>query len=124
MFEFERTTGINPLYQAWNKVSSKNSAAGIDNISLDFYRQNLSDNLAKLHYNLDTFQYIPYPEKEFDINKRNIYISCLDDKIVQTAAANVIYENINDLFSKSTHGYIKTRSVDTAHKSLNIAIKN
>jgi len=124
MFEFERATGINPLYQAWNKVSSRNTAIGIYNITLDFYKQNLSENINKLHYYLETFQYVPYPEKEYDANTRNIYISCLDDKIVQTAAANVIYENINDLFSKSTHGYIKTRSVDTAHKSLNSAIQN
>lgn len=124
MFEFERATKIDSLHQAWNKVSAKNGAAGTDNITLDFYRQNLSENLEKLHYYLETFQYIPYPEKEYDVKKRSVYISCLDDKIVQTAAANVIYENINDLFSKSAHGYIKMRSVDTAHKSLNSAIQS
>jgi len=124
MFEFERSTGLNPLYQAWNKVSAKKSAIGIDNISVDFYRQTLSTNLEKLHYYLETSQYIPYPEKQYDLNKRSIYISCLDDKIVQTAVANVIYENINDLFSKSIHGYIKTRSIVTAHKSLNSSIRN
>jgi hypothetical protein len=120
LFEFERTADCNSLYCAWMKVRAKNAGGGCDGIDPAYYENNLTENLEKLHYSLLSRQYAPYPEKSHQTRDRRIFVSCLEDKIVQTSIATVLQENIN--FPNVTHGYIKNRSVDTAHASLRKAI--
>jgi retron-type reverse transcriptase len=121
MFEFERASDLISLRRAWERVSAKgNRTAGIDRIDLDYYRYTIAENLEKLHYALTSHQYAPYPEKTYQTRDRRIFISCLEDKIVQTAVAGVLQEIIS--FPASVCGYIKNRSVDTAHAFLQNAI--
>jgi hypothetical protein len=123
MFEFERATSVPALWNAWQKVSGKNSASyGIDDISLDYYRSNARENIDTLHYSLITDSYTPYRERSFQSKKnRTIYISCIEDKIVQSAIARVLYED--STFSNSVHGFILKRSIFTAHKKLKISLQ-
>jgi len=122
MFEFERATNITGLHNAWQKVSRNNSAIGVDGIDLSYYRSNLSNNLRTLNTALTSGRYEPYREMTAHAGDRTIYISCLDDKIVQTALATVLTSDI--LLPQSVHGYVKNRSVFTAIKKLNNAITN
>jgi len=118
MFEFERATGIIGLQTAWKRISAKSNAVpGPDQVSVAGYSQNAMENLQALHYALGSESYVPYAEKQYMAkDQRSIYISCVEDKIVQTAAAAVISETMQ--FSAAVHGFIKQRSIYTAHKRL------
>jgi len=122
MFEFERTTGILGLQAAWKRISAKpKTVPGLDQVSVADYSKNVMDNLQALHYALTSESYVPYAEKQYVAkDQRSIFISCVEDKIVQTAAATVISETMQ--FSASVHGFIKQRSIYTAHKRLCDAI--
>jgi len=122
MFEFERATGILGLQAAWKRISAKPKVVpGLDQVSVADYSQNAMENLQALHYALTSESFIPYAEKQYVAkDQRSIYISCVEDKIVQTAVAVVISETMQ--FSVSVHGFIKQRSIYTAHKRLRDAI--
>ena len=122
MFEFERTTGVLGLQSAWKRISAKPKAVpGLDQVSVSCYSQNLMENLQALHYALESERYVPWAEKQYVAkDQRKIYISCVEDKIVQTAAATVISETMQ--FSVSVHGFIRQRSIYTAHKRLRDSI--
>ena len=124
MFEFERATSVPALWNAWQKVNGNNSKnSGIDQMDLDFYRSNAKENINILHYSLISDSYEPYREKSFISRKnRRIYISCLEDKIVQSAIAKVIYETAS--INRAVHGFIKNRSIFTAHTALKKSLHN
>lgn len=118
MFEFERAVSYESLFKAFEKIKGNNiKNCGFDNINTDYYSANLYDNLQLLHYSLVSDQYIPYKEKMFVSKKgRKIYISCLEDKIVQTSVAQVISEML--ILNSAVHSFIKRRSIFTAHSKL------
>jgi retron-type reverse transcriptase len=121
MYEFQRTASFVALRAAWQKIAAKNRIGGMDGVDINFYRADVTANIERLGCALKSGAYAPYPEKQGTTGDRTIYISCIDDKIVQTSMANVINESINH--SPSVHGFIKKRSVDTAHLSLKKAIR-
>jgi hypothetical protein len=45
---YEKLFDINLLLAAWNSISNKGSAGGIDNISCEYYGQHLEENPATL----------------------------------------------------------------------------
>ena len=118
MYEFERAVSYESLFMAFESLRVKNSkTCGVDEVSINDYNTNLYDNLQMLHYSLISNQYIPYREKVFISKKgRKIYISCLEDKIVQTAIAKVISELLT--LNPSIHSFIKGRSIFTAYSML------
>lgn len=120
MFEFERTIATAPLMKSWTKISSRKRLAGLDNIDIDFYRYDAKRNIEKLHSSLASKSYRPYREKSFHSGERQYFVSCIEDKIVQTSVAEVVSENIK--LAKNIHGYVKNHSVDTARKSLQTAL--
>jgi hypothetical protein len=124
MFEFERATSIPALRTAWNKVNANNPRGwGVDEIDLGYYRLNAEENIRILHYSLVSDSYEPCHEKSFVSRKnRIIYISCLEDKIVQSAIAKVVYESI--AINVAVHGFVKNRSVFTARAALKKSMKN
>lgn len=122
MFEFDKTVSFNSLYNAWEKIKTKNSkACGIDHINLTTYSEKLEDNINTLRFSLISNLYEPYKEKMFHLKNRNIFISCIDDKIVQTAIAQTLTELVK--FHSSVHSFIKGKSIFTAHSELKRFIK-
>lgn len=118
MFEFNHAISMKNLFEAWQKVSKKTSAStGIDNISIDYYKKSLEQNLYLLHYTLLNEEYFPKREKEFINHKgRKIFISCVEDKIVQTAIALVLSEMVQ--FQVNVQSFVKGRSIFTAYDRL------
>ena len=111
MFEFDRVTSINTLHTAWQKISGGSSNSGIDGIDLKLYKSDLSRNLRTLQTALVSHNYRPYREKYFHAKNRVIGISCVEDKIVQTALALIIASSYTP--SGNVHGFIKNRSPDS-----------
>ena len=124
MFEFDRAVSIPSLYRAWEKIKSKNSSAtGIDNMTVKMYQEDLENNIQLLNYSLLSNSYEPYKEKIFiSKNNRKIYISCIEDKIIQIAIAQVLSELLS--FHSAVHSFIKGRSIFTAYNQLKQSIKN
>jgi len=120
MFEFERVCSMEVLRNLWQKIAAKGGAPGIDNIDISFYRSNLPHNLRSLQTAIATENYKPYADKIFTHKNRNINISSIDDKIVQSAISNIILSVYNP--PQSVHGFIKNRSVFSAKKALDYAI--
>ena len=113
---------MDTLYLAWQKISAKNSPPGIDKIDLSLYRSNLPRNLRTLQTAVATNAYRPYIEKTYNNKNRTISIHCVDDKIMQTVASEIITSAYTP--SQCAHGYIKNRSIFTAKKMLDAALKN
>ena len=122
MFEFERATSMTALHNAWQKIESKNGCAGIDDIDLSFYRQDLHNNLRSLQTAIASGYYRPYAEKTYNCKERDISIHCIEDKIVQTSVADIIISAYKP--PEGVHGFIKNRSIFTAKKSLDLALNN
>jgi len=122
MFEIERVSSMEMLRRTWQKVSSKGSSLspGIDNVDLSLYRSNLPQHLRSLQTSIITENYAPHADKLYIHKNRNINISSIEDKIVQSAIAEVIMSVYHPPYS--VHGFIKSRSVFTAKKSLDHAI--
>ena len=120
MFEFERVTSMNTLHAAWKKISSKTGCAGVDNIDLSFYQTDLDNNLRSLQTSISTGYYQPYAAKTYNHKNREISIHCVEDKIIQTAVADIIISAYTP--SRGVHGFIKNRSIFSAKKSLDRAL--
>jgi hypothetical protein len=117
MNAFEQVTSMDILYRCWQKISAKNRASGLDGIDLSLYRADLQKNLRTLQASMACGGYRPYTEKVYANHKnRQICISCVDDKIVQTSLSFCLSNVYNP--AKSTHGFIPNRSVFTAKKVL------
>jgi hypothetical protein len=118
---FERVISMDTLYSCWQKVSAKNASGGLDGIDLSFYRSDLQKNLRSLQTAIISGSYRLYTEKTYVNHKdRQIYISCVDDKITQTALSDSLTSSYTP--AKSAHGFIPKRSVFTAKKALDNAL--
>lgn len=122
MFEFERATSYDALRHAWQKVAQRKSAVGLDGVDIEFYRSNLPEHLGTLRAALLGGEYEPYREKSAKSGNRDIYISCIDDKIVQTSLAEIITSTAQP--PATVHGFVKKRSIYTAVRKLKAAMKS
>jgi group II intron reverse transcriptase/maturase len=108
---FKKITDIRTLWKAWKKVKEKNTASGIDNISIDTFEKNLDTNLKSLRLELENETYIPEPltripiPKDSSIEKRFIGIPCVKDKVVQNAFKIVVEPIFEKSFLECTYGY-------------------
>ncbi|PKM60708.1 MAG: hypothetical protein CVU99_06700 [Firmicutes bacterium HGW-Firmicutes-4] len=123
MFEFDRVSNMDMLHRAWQKVAGKDSKSyGIDGVDLSVYRGDLMKHLRMLQAYVVTGNYLPQKEKVFKQKNRDICISCVDEKIMQTALSEIItsvYKPPN-----SVHGFIPKRSIFTAKQTLDHAMKS
>ncbi len=108
---FKKITDIRTLWKAWKKVKEKNTASGIDNISIDTFEKNLDANLISLRLELENETYIPEPltripvPKDSSIEKRFIGIPCVKDKVVQNAFKLVVEPVFEKYFLECSYGY-------------------
>jgi group II intron reverse transcriptase/maturase/CRISPR-associated endonuclease Cas1 len=108
---FKKITDIRTLWKAWQKVKEKNTARGIDNISIDTFEKNLDANLKSLRLELENETYIPEPltripiPKDSSREKRFIGIPCVKDKVVQNAFKLVVEPVFEKSFLECSYGY-------------------
>jgi hypothetical protein len=116
MFEFEKTININSLKLAWRSVRARKGAPGIDCVNVDAYEKNIDENLRRLNFALKNDMYKPYNEIRTHFKDRDIFISCVEDKIVQTAIASILQQCF--VFPICVHSFIKNRSIYTAQSAV------
>lgn len=84
------------LYAAWLTVKANKGSAGSDHQSIKDFEENLLDNLARLHDELQGGRYRPRPIRRVFIDKpgtkdkRPLGIPCVRDRVVQAALRLVI----------------------------------
>src|SRR5450756_1350724 len=83
------------LEKAWKSVKANRGSAGIDNITVEQFEQNLQQNLAEIQRLLKEKRYEPNPVLRVMIPKdngkmRKLGIPTVRDRVVQQALKNVL----------------------------------
>ena len=122
MSYLDQNFSMDLLGRAWQKISQKSHCPGIDGIDLSLYQSDLVKNLRALQTSIVCGMYRPYAGKAYVRKGRTICLHCLDDKIVQTAIAELINAKYHP--PKCVYGFIKNCSVFTAKHSLDYALNH
>jgi len=98
-------------------------AAGVDNVSIDCYREKLDENIKDLHHRLKTNAYHPQPVRRVYIPKLNgemrpLGIPALEDKIVQQGITKILTAIYEPAFRKMSYGFRKGRNCHQAIQDL------
>jgi group II intron reverse transcriptase/maturase len=114
------------VWAAYNKVKANGGSAGIDEMSILEFDQDISKNLYKIWNRMASGSYFPPAVKTVEIpkkptGKRKLGIPTVSDRIAQTVVKNYLESQIDKQFSKSSYGY---RVGKSAHQAVEQAINN
>ncbi|WP_143688863.1 group II intron reverse transcriptase/maturase [Wolbachia endosymbiont of Laodelphax striatellus] len=114
------------IWRAYKQVSKNKGAAGVDDISITKFQENLKDNLYKLWNRMSSGSYFPESVKTVAIPKgteggqRILGIPSVFDRIAQTAVTMYLEPLVEPYFHKDSYGYRPNKSaldaVETARK--------
>lgn len=101
---------MSTLEQAWQIVLQKQSAGGIDDVSLEDYRERLGKNLLRLQKALSERTWKPQPYMGIsvpknDSEKRELGLLSVEDKIVQQAIKILIEPVFEKRFYNCSYAY-------------------
>ncbi len=107
------------LYESFQKVKKNRGVAGIDNITISKFGEDLQENLENIHLELKSGNYIPSPVKRVEIPKANgkmrpLGIPTVKDRIVQQAINNIIQPIFEPDFHPQSYGYRPNKSCQKA----------
>ena len=103
------------------------ASPGVDRVTVDDYEQNLEANLQRLHERVHSGQYWPKPVlrtyiPKADGGRRGLGLPALEDKIVQSAVAEVLNAIYEADFYGFSYGFRPGRSAHDALESLERAL--
>ncbi len=103
------------LWNAYLRVAQNHGAAGVDEISITKFEENLKDNLYKLWNRMSSGSYFPVPVKAVAISKatggeRILGIPSVADRIAQTAVALYLEPLVEPKFHADSYGYRPNKS--------------
>ena len=109
------------------KRQRRAASPGVDRVTVDEYEQNLEENLQRLHERVHSGQYWPKPVlrvyiPKADGGKRGLGLPALEDKIVQSAVAEVLNAIYEADFLGFSYGFRPGRSAHKALASLDEAL--
>lgn len=98
------------FYEAWKAVKGKNSAGGIDGITLSCFEDNLAKYISELVDELKAGTWAPEPYFSIEIPKkknevRKLGLLSVKDKTVQYAIKMLIEPLFENLFVDNSYGY-------------------
>jgi len=110
------------VYRAYKAVKANRGGAGIDNVSMQEFEENLADNLYKLWNRMASGCYFPPPVMGVKIPKstggtRMLGIPTIADRIAQMVVKNSLEPKIDPIFSENSYGYRPGRG---AHKAVEV----
>jgi len=114
------------LRRAYDRLR-KGAAVGVDGITKEQYGQDLERNVRDLHAQMRAGRYRHQPIQRVHIPKdkgktRPIGISCIADKVVQGALAEVLEAIHEPVFVDGSYGFRRGRSAHDALRALNRAL--
>lgn len=103
------------VWAAYQKVVRNKGSAGIDEVSLQTFTDNLKDNLYKLWNRMSSGSYFPPPVKTVLIPKKDggqrpLGIPTVADRIAQTVVASIIEPQLEPCFDEDSYGYRPKKS--------------
>ncbi|QCK17048.1 group II intron reverse transcriptase/maturase [Mangrovivirga cuniculi] len=106
--------------KAYRKVKSNRGRAGIDQVSLEEYQQDLSNNLYKLWNRMASGSYFPPSVRAVSIPKSNgkrrkLGIPTVGDRIAQQVMKDYLEPRFEEIFHENSHGY---RPLKSAHQAV------
>lgn len=114
------------IWRAYKQVSKNKGAAGVDEVTITKFEENLKDNLYKLWNRMSSGSYFPEPVKAVAIPKgteggqRILCVPSVSDRIAQTAATMYLEPLVEPKFHEDSYGYRPNKSaldaVGTARK--------
>ena len=102
------------LKDSFLEISSKST--GIDEISYNEFKSNLSNNIEEIILSIQKGSYIPEPLKKIEINKENsnekrpIALSSIKDKLIQKVLYIALRDYFEKTFSDKSYAYRKDKS--------------
>lgn len=114
------------VWEAYKKVRSNKGAAGIDDETLDLYKERLKDNLYILWNRMSSGSYFPPSVLEVEIpkddgRKRKLGIPTVNDRIAQQVVKTYLEPRFEAEFSPHSYGYRPNRN---AHQAVAAVQKN
>ena len=98
------------LLKSWKSIKQKDSAGGIDGVSIDLFEQNLDTNIKRLQQELISHKWEPEPYLHIEIpkkenEKRSLGLLCIRDKIVQQTIKQLIEPRFEKEFVSNSYAY-------------------
>jgi CRISPR-associated protein Cas1 len=117
---FAEISGVPALAAGWERCWRNQGAAGGDGQTLASFARGLGQRLSDLSADLRSGRYRPLPLREAQIpkpgkpDKRLLRIPAVRDRVVQTAASQVLMPHLDAEMEDGSHGYRPGRGVQTA----------
>ena len=117
------------LRRAWNQVRANKGAAGVDGMPIEqFLDWAKAGHWKRVVSELKSGRYQPSPVRRVEIDKpdgskRPLGISCVVDRVIQQAIAQVLMPLFDPDFSESSFGFRPRRSAKQAVKQVHSIIK-
>ena len=126
---FDNLCQNNLLYEAWTIVKAKNSAGGIDGMSITDFDDNSHKYISEILKELKEGKWKPQPYMGITIPKkknerRNIGLLSIKDKIIQTAIKILIEPRFERTFLNCSYGYRPLKGHNKAIKRTQFECQN
>lgn len=98
------------VWEAYLRVKANKGAAGVDEISIDRFEEQLKDNLYKLWNRMSSGSYMPPPVRAVSIPKTNggertLGIPTVADRIAQMVVTKQLEPKVEPHFHSDSYGY-------------------
>jgi len=108
------------VWEAYKELKGNGKSAGVDEISLKEFGENLNKNLYKIWNRMTAGSYFPPPVKEVEIPKkdgslRKLGIPTVGDRVAQMVVKKYLEPHIEPYFHENSYGY---RPHKSAHDAL------
>jgi RNA-directed DNA polymerase len=103
------------VWEAYKRVKANRGAAGIDDVTIKEFEENLEDNLYKIWNRMSSGSYFPPAVKAVEIpkpdgKKRKLGIPTVSDRIAQMVVKIYLEPNIEPQFHENSYGYRPNKS--------------
>ena len=120
---YTRIIDLQKLQEAWKRVRKNKPAAGVDNVTVEQYDENLRAELKKLQMELQEHTYSTLPVRQVVLYKgekaRKIALYSMRDKVVQQSCSQELTKLFDPLFSTQTYAYRNSKSALNAVEEIN-----
>ena len=114
------------IWEAWKRVAANQGGPGVDQESIEVFRNRLARNLYALWNRMSSGSYFPQPVKEVLIPKgdgqfRSLGIPTVGDRVAQRVVKLMVEARLEAIFHSSSFGYRPNKS---AHQAVAQARRN
>lgn len=107
------------VLEAFQRVKANKGAAGIDEVSLKAFEENLKDNLYKIWNRMSSGSYFPPPVKAVEIPKKNkgtriLGVPTVADRVAQMVGKIEFEPMVEPYFHRDSYGYRPGKSAADA----------